>query len=157
MTAIHFAVTGDREVALKFEEFPRQVHDRLLERIRDLTAELETNVRAAEPERTGRLRSETSSRIFDQPTRIHGQVSIAAEFGKAGALEYGSHRKIEVRAHQARLDHVFSRLADLEVEVGAHARLTDVAEHRFLRGPLESMTPEILASLEEALSAAAQA
>ena len=43
-------ISGDRAVALKFDQFPQQAHDRLLARITDLTAQLLARVQSAEPE-----------------------------------------------------------------------------------------------------------
>ena len=119
-------VEGDRAVELKFETFPQDAHARLLERIADFTAELEAEITAAEPSRTGKLAAETRSAVYDEPERIAGRVAIAAEFGKAAALEYGAHGTTKVRAHEARLAHVFGRLiSPITVAVGLVLPLFD--------------------------------
>ena len=156
MPQISYTVTGDRRVELKLEEFPKSVHDRLLDRITGLTRELEARVQAAEPDKTGKLRRDTASRIFDDQDKITGRVTIEADFAKAAALEYGAHRAAKVSAHLMRLDHVFARLiAPMTVLVQMHRRTPNITEHRFLRGTLAQMAPEIQAQLEAAVAEAA--
>lgn len=149
---IDLGLKGEREVAARFEEMPRALLDRLLERIGDLTGRLYDAIEADEPEgKSGRLRSETGSRVTDRGTRITGSVAVTAEFAKAGALEYGAHRSTTVSAHQARLTHVFGRVASLEVQVGAHTRRLNIAERRFLRDPVAAMRGEIEAEIQAAV------
>lgn len=158
MPVIEIEVEGARRASLVFEEFPQRAHAALLARIADLTEALEEAVVASEPRRTGRLAEETDSSVKDLPERITGRVSITAEFGKAAALEYGAHGTTNVQAHEARLDHVFGKLIPgTTVSVGAHTRRLNIAEHRYLRGPLEAMRDEIIEGLRDALDGVAAA
>ena len=152
---IAITFVGDRAVALKFEEFPVEARQRLYDRVVALTQELQGRIVAAEPFRTGKLRSETELSSVNAEDHVSATVRIAGEFGKAGALEYGAHGTAQVSAHQARLTHVFARATEMIVEVEAHARHVNIAEHRFLRGPLAGMEGEILTQLEDALDQAA--
>lgn len=155
---IGIALVGDRRVALRFDKFPERVHSELLERITALTEKLRDRVIAAEPERTGKLKAHTTSSIEDRATRIVGRVTITGEFGKAGALEYGAHATTRVKAHLARLDHVFGKMIEpTMVMVAAHSRHVNIAEHKFLRGPLAAMQEEIIESLRQALITVEQA
>jgi hypothetical protein len=154
---IGITVKGERETALKFEQFPKQAHDRLLATITELTGTLRGLVESAEPERTGRLRGTTGSQVSQTADRIRGRVMITADFGKAGALEYGAHRAGPVKAHAARLGHVFGRLiAPMTVMVAAHTRRPNIAEHRFLRGAEAAIAEEALAEMQEALDEAVE-
>lgn len=155
---IGFEIVGDREVQLRLDELPQAVHDSLLRRLTSLTAELAARVEAAAPERTGKLRSEVASRVYDDRVdRIRGRVTLSGEFGKAAALEYGAHKRTNVAAHAMRLDHVFANrlAAPLTALVAAHSRLANIAATRFLRGPAASMAPEIIAELRQAIVEAA--
>lgn len=149
---IAVTISGDREVALKFEQFPQRAHASLLSRITNLTTQLEARVRAAEPSLTGKLRGETVSHVYDDPERIRGVVTVSADFAKAGALEYGAHRATRVKEHYERLGHVFARLiSPLAVVVSEHTRIPNIQEHAFLRGPLAEMEPEVVEQLKAAL------
>ncbi len=151
-------IATERRVGLKFEEFPQRAHASLLEKITSLTRQLEERVRAAEPYKSGKLRGATTSRIDDRPERITGRVFISADYGKAAALEYGAHAATQVKAHSARLDHVYANaVSPLTVMISAHSRKLDIAEHKYLRGPLEAMEGEIIEQLRAALVEATEA
>lgn len=152
-------VTGDREVALKFEQFPARAHDSLLARIRSLTSTLAARVRSAAPSKTGKLRSTIADAIYDDaPKKIVGRVFVNADYAKAGALEYGAHRRAKVGAHDAKLDHVWGRKlsAPTTVIVEAFTRRSNVVAKRFLRSSLTQMHGEIEAGLHEAVLKAAE-
>lgn len=93
--------------------------------------------------------------MFDQEDRIRGYIDIAggkgsSDFSKAGALEYGTKGKpAKVGAHAMKLDHFWhTRLnAPLTVLTKAYERTPHIAEHKFMRGPLDAMRPEILSRL----------
>lgn len=151
---IHIDVKGDRQVGVRFDEFPDQLYADLRKEIESLTSELLARVQAATPSKTGALRSSERLRIFADPDRITGYVDIAGDkgtqaFAKAGALEYGAHRSTKVSAHQMKLDHAWSqKWAGPEmVLVGAYTRTPNIAEHRFERGPLGAMQGEIIERL----------
>lgn len=149
-------IEGDRRVAIKFDELPQGVHDALLARIKELTPVLAGRVRELAPERTGKLRKEIDSGVFDDKDRIAGAVFVAGEgkqdYVKAAALEYGAHGKVKVGAHESSLDHVFAARLEspLKVMVSAYTRQANIAAVKFLRTPIEAMTPEIVAALREA-------
>jgi hypothetical protein len=157
---ISVTITGDRALQVKLDELPSRIHDRLVGPITRLTERLEAAVREDAPDRTGKLRSEITSRVYDDPDRITGRVFIAAgddkeAYGKAAALEYGAHGTAQVSAHEARLDHVFSRLvAPMEVMVRRHSRRLDIAARLFFRGPERALAPEAEAEIRAAIDAA---
>lgn len=163
---IHIEAIGAREVELKFEHFPEQARHAFLQRITSLTAQLLARVQSSEPENTGKLRSETVSQIYDGKDGVVGSVTLAkglsaTEYGKAGALEYGApgpRNRNMVKSHTAQLSRVYGRLvAPMSVVISAHTRHLNVAEHKFLRGPLESMSGQVLQELEQALAEATEA
>lgn len=157
MDFIHIDVTGARNAGLRFEEFPSELHDELMQEIDALTIELYALVQAATPTRTGKLHSQERTKLFDDGNKIKGSVFIAgkgsgsnSDFAKAGALEYGSTGEdFRVAAHPMQLDHFLNEKFDapITVMVKAHDRASSIAEHAFLRGPLAAMTPEVLARL----------
>ena len=156
---IHATVTGDRQVGLRFDAFPDALHDDLLAAIGALGQQLDDMVLAAEPDLTGRLRSETRLRIFDDKTRIKAEVDVSAEQAKAGALEYGAHRATKVGAHHMRLDHAWRRALSepMDVLVADYTRTPDIAEVDFLRGPLGEMSPQIIERLNAVVASRAKA
>lgn len=159
---IHIEVTGDRQVGLRFEEFPDELYQQLKAEIEALATELYARVEAATPSRTGRLRSQERLRIFADPNRITGYVDIAGDkgsqdFAKAAALEYGAHGPAKVSAHSMRLDHYWStQLTQPEsVMVEAYTRTTNIMERAFERGPLGGMEAEVVSRLNAVVEAAA--
>lgn len=144
---------NERRVGLRFDEFPEKARANLLERITELTQELEDAVVEAEPEgATGKLRRETKPRVTEGPERITGSVSVTDEFAKAAALEYGAHGTTTVRAHVAQLNHVFARATStVEVDVEEHTRRLNIAAHDYLRGPLAAMSGRIEEELKAAI------
>jgi hypothetical protein len=154
MDTIRANVTGTNEVGLRFDEFPDVLYEGLRAEIDSLSMELFGRIEAATPSRTGRLRSQERLRIFTEKDRITGRVDIAGEsgsqdFGKAGALEYGAHRKTSVSSHSMKLDHAWANLLSSpeDVMVAAYDRTPNIAEHAYERGPLAAMRPEIVARL----------
>lgn len=149
-------VTGDRKLGLRFEKFPEVAREALTRRITALTAELLDRVRAAEPEKTGKLRSETSSIVLSNERKIAGIVrirtDIKGEYAKAAALEYGARKSTRVKEHAMGLSHFWAKAVEpRQVMVAAYNRKPDIAQHFFLRGPLEAMKGEIFAELEAAM------
>jgi hypothetical protein len=147
---------GDREISLRFDTFPARAHDKLKERITELTTELEERVRAAAPVRTGRLRSEIKSQVYasDSADRVAGYVSVSAggnskEYAKAATLEYGSNKPRKLTDRGSRIMALFSRSRRFERRL---SKTPHIEAFRYLRGPLDEMRPEIEAGLEEALA-----
>lgn len=149
-------VATERDAIVRFERFPARARALILDRITRITAELDAMVLAAEPNRTGKLLASTAWRVINTARRIVGVVTITRDWGKAGALEYGAHRSTKVKAHQAKLGHVFAqRLAQpLTVMVSMHHRIPNIAEHRFLRGPFDAIRERAFEELHAALAEA---
>lgn len=162
--AIRFDINGDRQVGLRFDQFPAEIYDDLRGAIDELSQELFALVQAETPDLTGLLRSEEMVKVFADPAKITGSVAVVApnqqDARKAGALEYGSTGKsVGVKAHTMRLDHHWDKaLAEPEtVIVAAYDRTPDIAERRFERGPLEEMQPIVAARLNAVVEAAVKA
>lgn len=152
---IGIVVAGDRKVALRFEEFPHHLHDKLLSRITQMKDQLEGRVKAAAPQgATGELRDSVYGKVFDDRTRITGFVAVGEDFAKAGALEWGAHNTIQVRGHRARLDHNWGeKLArPISVFVEAHRRTLSLKPVRYLREPLATSAPQFTAELQETVA-----
>ena len=149
-------ITGDRRVVARFGEWPAELHDALLARIRELTAELEARVRALAPERTGKLKSEITSRVYDDPQRIKGAVTIegdlpGSEYAKAAALEYGApgrRGRFKVRAYRRTITEAFGRdISPTRIDVDAYSRIANLDARAYLRGGLAGMEPQAAAEL----------
>lgn len=153
-------VVNSRRVGLLFDQFPHHAHDRLLAAITRLTATLYARIEGAEPTLTGKLRRETTIKIYDDHDHIAGRVFFQrglqkSEYGKIAALEYGAHQPTNVKAHTQRLSQVFGHSISQEsVMVAAYNRQVNIAAHRFLRGPLSEMAGEIEVELRKALDEA---
>ncbi len=158
--AVAVETRGAREITLRFDAFPAQIHAKLEERIGALTSALLERVQAATPVRTGRLRSEITSREFgDSENRVAGYVSVFApgikgEYAKAATLEYGTDKPRRIPDHGG----IFRRLGRGQKSVESHlTRAVHIDAFRYLRGPLDAMRAEITASLEAAIAEAANA
>lgn len=154
MDSIKIDIAGDRQAGLRFDEFPDVLYEDLRKEIEELSLELLLRVEAATPSRTGLLRSEERLRLFTDKDRITGYIDVKAdgqqEHIKAGALEYGAHKKHKVSSHTMRLDHFWEQKLDAPITVLVDAipdRTANITEIAFLRGPLEAMRPEIAARL----------
>jgi hypothetical protein len=148
---------GEREVSLRFDTFPSKLRAKLEQRIRELTEALDARVEAAAPFKTGQLRSEIKSRIFnDTDTRVAGYVSVFAgdlqkEYAKAATLEYGTDKPRRIPDHGG----VFRKLSVGQKRIESHlTKPAHIAAFRFLRGPLEQMRPEIQEALEQTVAEA---
>lgn len=153
---IGIEITGARQVELKFEQFPKEAHDAILQRIKSLTSRLAARIRGAVPKGpTHKLENDILVQIFDDGDRISGRVSISDDFAKAGALEYGAHRSTKVDKHSMSLDHFWSQILDrpMQVVVSAYTRTPNITEHKFLRGPLATMDEEVITEIREAVEA----
>lgn len=162
MTQFALEISGDRSAALRFEQFPAFAHDRLLGALQSIEQRLEAAVLASEPTRSGALRGLTGGRVYDHGNRIAAVVGVRAqtadEARKAAALEYGSRKQaITVRAHEARLAHIWKRaIAEINVSVPSYERTPDIAAVRFLRSPIQAIRDEALAELRAALDQAVE-
>ena len=150
-------ITGERRVVARFEKWPAELHDALLERIRALTADLEARVRALAPERTGKLKSEITSHLYDDPQRIKGVVTLdgdlpGSEYAKAAALEYGAPGRggrFRVRAYRRTITEAFGRdIPSTRIDVSAYSRIANLDARAYLRGGLAGMEAEAAADLK---------
>lgn len=153
-----FGLTIDSNTSrlvLHFDQMPAALQRKLKIVITQLTRELLARVKAAEPVRTGRLRSATHSYVDERKNFVRGRVRIRPT-GKAqavaaafGALEYGApgkrrHGKVPVRA--------YSRSG---VAIRSHERRRPrIAARRFLRGPATAMRTRVKAELAAAIGQA---
>lgn len=153
-------ITGDRKVAAQFDAWPAELHDTLLDRIKIMTAQLEARVRALAPARSGKLRNEIVSRIFDDPQRIKGVVTLAgdlprSEYIRAAALEYGApgrRGRFKVKAHRRTITEAFGRtIHPTRITVAPYTRIADLTARLFLRGGLAGMEAEARAELQAAI------
>jgi hypothetical protein len=144
---------NDDAVRAHIEQFTGKLHTGLRQSITQLTDQLLARVRAAEPYRTGRLRSETRAFVDDKADAVQGRVRVLGQGREhnaaAGALEYGAHRLVNVRAHREHLTHVFDRATDSQfVAVKAYTRRANIQAKRFVRDPAAAMRPRIEAEIE---------
>jgi hypothetical protein len=158
VTIFNIEISGDREARLRLEQFPDGAYARMVAAMEGIEARLEAAVLAAEPARTGALRSITGGQVYhDNPDRIAAVVGVRAQSAedakKAGVLEYGSRgTAISVGAHQARLGHFWSRaVSPIMVTVGQHSRVPNIVAQRFLRGPIDAIRADAIAELQAAL------
>lgn len=162
MASFGIQIEGDRRAVLRFEKFPAAAHDRLKATLESLKDRLIAAVHADEPRLSGQLVQMTGGRVYDHGDRIAAVVGVRAETAdearKAAALEYGSRRRaLMLRAHQAKLSHLWSRaISPIIVTVPAHSRVPNIDPRRYLRDPLEAMREEALAEMEAAVAAAAE-
>ena len=146
-------VSGDRAIQARFAEWPKEIHDTLFARIKKLTDELYGRVRALAPEKSGDLKNEIISRVFDDPEKIKGMVTLAdklprSEYIKAAALEYGSHRSVKVRKYRRTITEAYGRdISPTSIDVSAYSRVADVEARLFLRGGLAGMEEQAVAEL----------
>jgi hypothetical protein len=156
-------ITGDRRVVARFGEWPKDLHDLLLARIRALTSELEARVRALAPSRTEKLKDEIVSRIFDDPQKIKGLVTLegglpGAEYAKAAALEYGAHRAARVRKYRRTITEAFGRsISPTDIDVSAYSRIANIEARVYLRGGLADVEADAVSQLQAAIDQSTKA
>ena len=154
-------ISGDTRLVARFARWPTDLHDALLVRIRDLTSRMEDRVRALAPSRTGKLKSEIVSTVYDQPKRIRGVVTLGPglpgyEYAKAGALEYGAPGRggrFKVKDYRRVITKVFGRaVAPVTVTVAAHTRMARLDPRMYLHGGLEGMQVDAAAELRDVIN-----
>ncbi len=153
-------LSGLGRAVLRFDKFPDYAHDRLLTAMQNIEKRLEIAVIAGEPDRTGLLKSQTGGRVYDHGTRIAAVVGVRAlnrqEARKAAALEFGSHRRLLIKAHWARLSHFWGRMVPTRaVWVETHPRTSNIDARRFMRGALDALRSDAIAEMKAAIAAAA--
>jgi hypothetical protein len=143
-------IQGAREVDLRFDEFPEAARANLFEAITRATSQLEDLVRQAVPKKTGKLAATIHSQVTQSSRRVTGSVNVTADFGKAGAIEYGSHRQITVKEHKL----TSALTAHTDRLVSQYQRTTNIDPHEYLRGPLHQIESDALASMHDAVQGA---
>jgi hypothetical protein len=164
MSGFDVLAIGERRLQALFDGLPDRLDDRLYAAMERIAEQLLGAVHAAEPERTGRLRSETVSFVRKTATAIVAGVQVAvpagdrAAHGKAAALEYGAHRPTTVAEHWAVRSTVFGRaVAPEAVLIEEYRRRVNITADQFLRGPFAALQGSIIAELETAVGEAANA
>jgi hypothetical protein len=132
----------DTRIKVMFDEFPKKLQANLKRTITELTDQLLVRVRAGEPRRTGRLRTETRRFVDERKDWIRGRVRVLGPGGRghniaAAALEYGAHGTFSVRGYRRN-----------GASVGGYRRHANIAERRFLRGAAAGMRARVLAELQ---------
>lgn len=156
-------ITGDRRIVARFGEWPKELHDSLLAKIRALTDALEGRVQALAPERSGKLKEEIISRVFDDPQKIKGLVTLEgglskSEYIKAAALEYGAHGGVKNRAYQRTISEAFGReISPKRINVSAYSRIADIDARVYLRGGLADVEGDATAALQQVIDESAKA
>lgn len=147
---------GERELSLRFDQFPDQARHFLEERISRIVDRLEGAVRSATPRgKTGDLRSEITSRVYTSAGRVAGYVSVYAPGGgsnpyaKAATLEYGTDKP---RRSFERSQSLVSRLTGARRRIVSRiSKPVHLEARRYLRGPFESSGGEIRSELNAGL------
>lgn len=153
--------SGAREISKRLEEFPDELHQKLVVRIRGVVEQLYARVLQVVPHRTGRLSGEIVERMFtDAKYRVAGYVSVYTddpgpsphnEFAKAATLEYGTDRPRAIKSEHG----VMTRLRGSSRRMKARmSKPAEIEARRYLRGPLDQMRPEIMALIEQAIAEA---
>ncbi len=149
------------KINLRFDKFPTVAHDRLVEAMWRIEKRLEAAVLADEPTMSGKLKSLTGGRVYDHGTRIAAVVGVRDKTQqgarKAAALNYGSRgRPVDVRAHEAWLDHYFAQAMSLPhfVLVRAHKRVPNIEGFKFLQKAIASERRTAIEELRLALEQA---
>jgi hypothetical protein len=140
-------VKGDTALLARLDKLPEELQAKLRPVIESLTTRLLESVRAAEPARTGTLRSVTRASVVSGKDYIRGRVRIGARSGRrngaynvaAAALEYGVHSAFAV--------HLRSR-----GRMTTYTRRVSISARRFLRDPFARMKPIAEAAIARALS-----
>jgi hypothetical protein len=141
-------------LAVHFDEITPALQAKLKVAISRITHQLLAQVRAAEPVRTGRLRSLTRAYVDERENFVRGRVRILGQklpnqpARAFGALEYGGPGrrggKVQVR---------WSSRGGVGVTAYERRRPRRQAR-RFLRGPAAAMRPQIRAQLAFAIGQA---
>lgn len=155
MIGVTFSV-DERRLEAHLDRMSDRLRSKLSERITSLTAQLLERIHAAEPMRTGRLRSETQMLVDHGEDWVRGRVRIMGQGREhneaAAALEYGAQRSFNVRAYMEKRSAVFGRsIAPEPITVKAYRRHANIRPRRFLRDPAEAMRSRIEAEIQAAI------
>lgn len=141
---------GDKEISLRFDQFPQQFKEAIKSEIDALVAEALQRSQKAAPKKTGKLRGELKGRTFVGETRVAGYVSVYAggdsnEYVKAATLEYGSKKPRRIFKQDA---YTVTKRGKKRRVVDRFTRPAIIREFRYLRGSLDEMQPEIKRRLQ---------
>lgn len=148
-------VIGERSVTLRFEGFTDELRAAIMPVVEHYGRQLYDAAVAAAPKKTGRLESTIDYAILEGPRSIRAVVGFTGDYGKAAAINYGSHVAVSVKPHSMKLGHVYSRAISPEsVSVKAYSRRTNVEGTKFLQHALAEVAPGFLDDLKAAIDAA---
>lgn len=100
--------------------------------------------------RSGSLRQSIALHINQSNTAIN--ATVYSDLGYAAAQENGSTGTVDVRASIRQVKEAFGHpIAAKTIAVGAYSRRMDLPQRSFLRTALDDMTPDIDASVQDAL------
>lgn len=160
MSDFDILAVGERRLQALFDGLPQRLEARLYAGMQRVAERLLAAVEAAEPDRTGKLRRETVSFVHRGEAAIVAGVTVhgasKSDFGKAAALEYGSHRMIEVHLRR-RMGGLARRYRATSFALSDYyERRTNIAADRYLRDPFAALRSDIIAELETAVDQSAR-
>lgn len=152
-------IKGEREVSLRFDQFPDRAKDRLRDRITSFVDTLQAAIEGAAPQKTGRLKSEIKGRVYESAHRIAGYVSVYApgipgEYAKAATLEYGTSKPRRAFERNSRMAFALGR--SKRRIVSRLSKPVHMDPRRYLRGPFADLRGGFEEQIAAALSEAAQ-
>jgi hypothetical protein len=155
MSGFDVLAVGERRLQAFFDELPARLNARLYAGMERVAARLAAAVEAAEPHRTGKLRGETEPFIHQSETALVAGVIIRgsdhSDFGKDAALEYGSHRMIEVHMRR-RAGGLARRYQASSLALSDYyERRTNIGADRYLRDPFARLRGDIISDIEGAV------
>jgi hypothetical protein len=150
-------VKSERASLVLFDEYPANIHDHVFYAMDRIVTRMVAAIQAAEPVKTGAMRSETGGRVYDHNTRIAAvagvRVSTASEAKKALALEFGS-RGVPIMMHRVNTSRqAVSRRLSRPLKP-TWERVPTLTPRRFLRGPAEALRSSSIAEVTAAVEAA---
>jgi hypothetical protein len=152
-------VTGDKEVAARFEKLPGAAHSRLVREMQRITIDLQNYVRDSKlsgqvlKNRTGTLRRSINQRVEESGSTITGIVGAnlgAARY--AAAQEYGATIHLpEIVPVRARALRFVSRSGDVVFARRVAAHDVTLPERSYLRSSLSEKRDEYTGRLASAV------
>lgn len=154
---INAVFEADRAVYARLDAWDKKLVADVDAAIVRLTKELEALVRSSAPvghgNHGGKLRSSIHSTIKRSEEHIAGIVTSPVSY--LPVIEFGLHKSLSIGAHERKLDHAWSRDIDpVTVFVDPYVRQANVEGSLFMQRALESMGPEIVSELRQAIDMA---
>ena len=156
---IQFSVTmtDPRAITVQLDKLPQAIIDHLAAVMEPLMKRVAAAQKARAPRgRTGRLATQVGHVFVDKgPDWVRARSTVVAasgwQYAKAGALEYGVPGRrggaVDVAMYKRR-----GRGVGMDVLVDRYTRHARLMERRYLRGPFEAMSGEIMDALEKAVA-----